>query len=34
MRYLANSRSAVAEHWYPKDAKVRARVDEVLGIYY
>jgi len=30
MRYLANSRSSVAEHWYPKDPKARAQVDGFL----
>jgi len=29
MRYLARTRE-VADHWYPKDAKAQARVDEYL----
>jgi len=29
LRYLANTRD-IADHWYPKDCKSRARVDEYL----
>jgi len=27
MRYLCNSRDFIAEHWYPKDPKKRAKID-------
>jgi len=32
LRYIANSRQGIADHWYPKDPKKRALVD--LGIEY
>ena len=30
MKYLASTRD-IADHWYPKDSKSRARVDEYLA---
>jgi len=30
LRYLANSKAEIAEHWYPKDSKKRALVDLYL----
>ncbi|KAL1377312.1 hypothetical protein pipiens_016350, partial [Culex pipiens pipiens] len=31
LRYLAREYPAVADHWYPKDSRLRARVDEYMS---
>ena len=30
MKYLVGSRSCCADHWYPKELKARAKIDEYL----
>jgi len=31
LKYLCDSQSSIPEHWYPKDLKARARVDEYMA---